>query len=523
MSFKYSCVGIAVVSVLWANNVAADTNISATSSVEVAQNKASNETSIERIQVIGQSFNDYKIGTASGAMRGDIDLMDTPQSVAIIPSFVTDEQLATNLAEVLVNDSSVTAGSTRWNRQVFSIRGFELSSGTGFLVNGHQQWSHYVQPIETLEQTEVLKGPSSMLYGQSGPGGLINMVTKKATHDPLLELGFDTDEHGSTRFQLDAGGSLNQEQTLRYRTVLVKQDAEYWREYANGENQERDRWLGYLNLEYDISDDVMLSLRYDHTQDKTGIDAGSWLDDQGNVIGKDEDIWDMAWAYTDIKVVNKGVDLTWAISDDWQLKTGYNDQEFNRNRFDSSPYYDADALTSGYKIRPFDRFDDWGHKTAYMDITGEFELAGIEHQLLVGGNYLKYNYGQLRERGGYIDVAYGQTIAKPALNYRDDETWYKSDYEYYGVYLQDLMTFNEQWQMLVGGRYDEQNKKGAGNNSYAFSPKFGMIYSPAENISIYANYSKSFTPKGSVNDKDDVNNGMNLTPEYGTQYELGAK
>lgn len=515
MVFKYSVVGLAVGSALMAMPVMAE---------------APNDENIERINVTGRTFNDYKVGSASGAMRGDIDLMDTPQSVNVIPDFVTDEQLATNLAEVLVNDSSVTAGTTRWNRQVFSIRGFELDSGNGYLINGHQQWSHYVQPIETLQQVEVLKGPSSMLYGQSGPGGLVNMVTKKPTYDSMLNLGFDTDGYGSTRAQLDAGGSLNEAQSIRYRGVLVKQDTKYWREYSTtDENQERDRWLGYLNLEFDISDDLLLSLKYDHTQDKTGIDAGGWLDKQGNVVGQRKTIWDAPWAFTDNTVSNLGADLTWHMSDDWKVKLGYNDQQFNRQRFDSAPQYNEDPFTSGYSIRPFDRYDDWQHKTAYVDFTGEFVLAGMEHQLLIGANYLDYYYGQYIERyvnqatKGMITVIPGQPVAKPDLDYHRDSTKSESEYKYYGFYLQDLMTINEQWKLLAGVRYDEQKKDGEGENSYAVSPKFGVIYSPTDNGSVYVNYSKSFTPQGAVNNEFDLNNKLNLKPEYGIQYEVGTK
>ncbi|MFB2729954.1 TonB-dependent receptor [Shewanella mangrovisoli] len=515
MVFKYSVVGLAVGSALMAMPVMAE---------------APNDENIERINVTGRTFNDYKVGSASGAMRGDIDLMDTPQSVNVIPDFVTDEQLATNLAEVLVNDSSVTAGTTRWNRQVFSIRGFELDSGNGYLINGHQQWSHYVQPIETLQQVEVLKGPSSMLYGQSGPGGLVNMVTKKPTYDSMLNLGFDTDGYGSTRAQLDAGGSLNEAQSIRYRGVLVKQDTKYWREYSTtDENQERDRWLGYLNLEFDISDDLLLSLKYDHTQDKTGIDAGSWLDKQGNVVGQRKTIWDAPWAFTDNTVSNLGADLTWHMNDDWKVKLGYNDQQFNRQRFDSAPQYNEDPFTSGYSIRPFDRYDDWQHKTAYVDFTGEFALAGMEHQLLIGANYLDYYYGQYIERyvnqatKGMITVIPGQPVAKPDLDYHRDSTKSESEYKYYGFYLQDLMTINEQWKLLAGVRYDEQKKDGEGENSYAVSPKFGVIYSPTDNGSVYVNYSKSFTPQGAVNNEFDLNNKLNLKPEYGIQYEVGTK
>ena len=509
MVFKYSVVGLAVGSALMAMPVMAE---------------APNDANIERINVTGRTFNDYKVGSASGAMRGDIDLMDTPQSVNVIPDFVTDEQLATNLAEVLVNDSSVTAGTTRWNRQVFSIRGFELDSGNGYLINGHQQWSHYVQPIETLQQVEVLKGPSSMLYGQSGPGGLVNMVTKKPTYDSMLDLGFDTDGYGSTRAQLDAGGSLNEAQSIRYRGVLVKQDTKYWREYSTtDENQERDRWLGYLNLEFDISDDLLLSLKYDHTQDKTGIDAGSWLDKQGNVVGQRKTIWDAPWAFTDNTVSNLGADLTWHMNDDWKVKLGYNDQQFNRQRFDSAPQYNEDPFTSGYSIRPFDRYDDWQHKTAYVDFTGEFALAGMEHQLLIGANYLDYFYQQQIARGAAQTVIPGQPVIQPDLDYHTGKKGTPNEYKYYGFYLQDLMTINEQWKLLAGVRYDEQKKDGEGENSYAVSPKFGVIYSPMDNGSIYVNYSKSFTPQGAVNNEYDINNKLNLKPEYGIQYEVGTK
>lgn len=509
MVFKYSVVGLAVGSALMAMPVTAE---------------APNDANIERINVTGRTFNDYKVGSASGAMRGDIDLMDTPQSVNVIPDFVTDEQLATNLAEVLVNDSSVTAGTTRWNRQVFSIRGFELDSGNGYLINGHQQWSHYVQPIETLQQVEVLKGPSSMLYGQSGPGGLVNMVTKKPTYDSMLNLGFDTDGYGSTRAQLDAGGSLNEAQSIRYRGVLVKQDTKYWREYSTtDENQERDRWLGYLNLEFDISDDLLLSLKYDHTQDKTGIDAGGWLDKQGNVVGQRKTIWDAPWAFTDNTVSNLGADLTWQMTDDWKVKVGYNDQQFNRQRFDSAPVYSADPFTKGYSIKPFDRYDDWQHKTAYVDFTGEFELAGLEHQFLIGANYLDYFYQQQIARGATQTVIPGQPVVQPDLDYHQGKLSAPSEYKYYGFYLQDLMTINEQWKLLAGVRYDEQKKDGEGENSYAVSPKFGVIYSPMDNGSIYVNYSKSFTPQGAVNNEYDINNKLNLKPEYGIQYEVGTK
>ncbi|WP_025822782.1 TonB-dependent siderophore receptor [Shewanella marina] len=518
MSFKLSCVGFAVCSAL-----------ASVPAVAVAEDAGVETANIERISVMGSRFNDYKVGSAAGAMRGDIDLMDTPQSVTVIPDFVTDEQLARNLAEVLSNDSSVTAGSEKWNRQQFSIRGFALDSGNGFLVNGHQHWSHYVQPVETLQQVEVLKGPSSMLYGQSGPGGLVNMVTKKPTYDRIFDLGFDTDEYGSTRFQMDAAGSANEEGSVRYRTMLVKQDTTYWTEYQNGENKERDRLLTFLTLDFDLTDDVTLSVKYDNTSDKAGLDSGAWLyssgDKIGQVIGEEGKIWELPWAFIDINVVNMGADLQWHINDDWQMKLGYNHQQYERQRFGSSPTY-TETPENGYKVKPFDRHDDWQYKTAYVDFIGNFTTGSFEHQFLIGANMLDYYYQQQAQyTKDAVVVMPGQSI-NPNVNYQNATPKNPSEYHHYGFYIQDLITLTDSWKALAGVRYDEQKKDGAGNNAYAVSPKFGLIYEPTDFGSIYVNYSKSFTPKSSVvesKDKPDVNDGLNLKPEYGTQYEIGTK
>ncbi len=151
------------------------------------------DTAIEVIEVKGSYFNDYKVDEANGAMRADISLLETAKSVTVIPNSIMTEQLATTLGRVLTNDASLTAGSKQRNREVFNLRGFSLSSSNGYLRDGHQHWSHYQQPIEILESVEIIKGPSSILYGQSGPGGLVNMVTKKPTATTLFSLGADID------------------------------------------------------------------------------------------------------------------------------------------------------------------------------------------------------------------------------------------------------------------------------------------------------------------------------------------
>lgn len=483
------------------------------------------ELELEEVIVIGTYFEDYKVDNAVGAMRIEASLLETAQSVTVIPEKIMSEQLATTLGEVLENDASLTAGSKQRNREVFNLRGFSLSSSTGYLRDGHQHWSHYQQPIETLERVEVIKGPSSILYGQSTPGGLVNMVTKKPVANRMLILGADVDQEGSTRFMLDAGGAINESESLRYRGVLVKQDVEYDRHYPNGDNRERDRFLGSIVVDYDVSDNLLLRFHFDHTKDKAGLDTGSWLDSNANVIGDRKLIRDFSWAFTDIEVQNYGADVMYAINTDWRVTLGYNKQTFERQRFESAPRKPS-SFTAGqqYSSRPYDRFDDWQFETVFVDLVGEFSTGGIEHKLLLGANRLDYYYGQLRTRSSSIDYDISQLEpVRPPVSYKTDDTLYTSEYDFYGVYVQDLMTINEHWQVSFGGRYDKQSREGADSNS--FVPKAGVMYHPNEDSTLYYSYSEGFEPQRSerLNDELDINNGMSLDAVESMQHELGVK
>jgi len=487
-------------------------------------NVFANTANIERIEVKGSYFNDYKVDNASGAMRTSTSLLETAQSVTVITDTIVNEQLATTLGEVLTNDASLTAGSKQRNREVFNLRGFQLSSSTGYLRDGHQHWSHYQQPIEILEQVEVIKGPSSILYGQSGPGGLVNMVTKKPTAQTLFSASADVDQHGSTRFMLDAGGALTEAEDLRARGILVKQDVEYWREYQNGENRERDRFLGALVVDYDIGDNALVRVHYDRTDDKAGLDTGAWIDNDANIIGDDKTIRDISWAFTDITVENMGIDFKVFLTDNWQVNLGYNEQTFERQRFESAPRKPSDFIEGdSYQSRPYDRFDDWQFKTAFIDFIGEFETLGVHHQLLVGANSLDYYYGQLRTSADTINFSAGQNEPnRPNISYKSDDTISSSAYDYYGIYIQDLISFSPEWQLSLGGRYDKQSKENSNNES--FVPKVGVLYHPNASATVYASYSEGFEPQNEtlVNEKD-VNNGMKLDAITSEQKEIGVK
>ncbi|MFM2582155.1 TonB-dependent siderophore receptor [Vibrio campbellii] len=475
------------------------------------------QTTDEHLVVEGREFG-YKADTNSTAMRMEMTQLETPGQVAVIDEAVIDEQRASTLGEVLQNDASVSAGGTSRNRERFSLRGFELSSSDGFLRDGRQHWSHYRQPIELLERVEVLKGPSGLLYGKSEPGGLVNMVSKKPTTETQASLSQDIGSNDHSRTVLDVSGALNEEETLRARAILAKESYGSWREYGDGTEPQTDRVVGGLVVEYDITEDIMVSAHYDRTKDDGSVDSGAYIVD-GKPVRGDKYIWDAQWSNIDNDVENYGIDINAQVTDNVNVKAGYNRQDFKRFDVESYPKFDMYEEDGTIKHKGNERSDHWVFDTAYVDVTTDFSLFDTDNTFLVGANYLDYSYDRFMafHDGEYVPA--GETVAKPQPT--SSKKWPTSEYDTWGIYAQNMMTINDYWQVLAGVRYDE--KRSDELTESQVSPKLGVIFHPASNGSIYVQYSESFMPQGTVNSTDYTNDGEELDAERGISYEVGTK
>ncbi|MBA4503071.1 TonB-dependent siderophore receptor [Marinobacterium marinum] len=477
----------------------------------------------EKIVITGKDDR-YQNRTSTGAMRMEMDQLETPQQVNVIDEQLITEQGATSLGQVLSNDSSISAGGTSRNRERFALRGFDLDSGNGFLRNGQQHWSHYRQPIELLDRVEVLKGPSGLLYGKSAPGGLVNMVTKAPTHERQTTIRQDFGSDHEYRTMIDTSGALTEDERLRARLVLSHQQYDSWRRYTDGSTPETERFVGGLFVDYDVTDNATLSFHYDKTSDDGSVDSGALIKDGKPVLG-DKHIWNAPWSNIDNDVENIGADLALQLNPNWSLNTGYNRQKFIRHDLETSSFSGYDPAAGTYKLTGFDRHDTWKFETAYADLNGQFNTGAVRHEVLVGANWLNYYYKRQQQsfRGSNaIDVVVGQPIDKPAgLDYRSATANVYPERNSYGVYVQDLITLNPQWQLLVGARYDREDD-GSDTQSNVV-PKAGVIYHPSDAGSVYLTYAESFEPQSPVRNQDDINDGMKLDPVTGEIYELGTK
>lgn len=494
--------------------------IGAVLSTPLAYAETDASTTDEHMVVTGRDYG-YKADTNSTSMRMEATQLETPGQVTVIDEQIIDEQRASTLGEVLKNDASIGAGATTHNREQFTLRGFGLSSSSGFLRDGKQHWSHYRQPIELLERVEVLKGPSGLLYGQSAPGGLVNMVAKKPTYETQVNISQDLGSNNNSRTTADVSGSLNDAQTLRGRAIVSKQTYNSWRQYSDGTVPSTERFVGGLFLDYDLTEDVIVSLHYDRTIDDGSVDSGAYIKDGKTVIG-DDHIWDAQWSKIENDVENIGIDVAANLTEAWRINASYNYQDFNRHDVESFPKEETyDPTTSTYTQGGSDRTDKWVFQTASIDLIGEFDALGVSHQMLLGSNWLGYSYDRLEYSFNSSTGTVGEPAQAPVRNPNKAPRDTSSEYNNWGFYAQDMITFNDQWQALVGIRFDRQVEEGLAEE--ATSPKLAVIYHPTEMGSIYATYSESFEMQGEVSGNDYLNDGQKLDPLRGKLYELGTK
>lgn len=167
---------------------------------------------------------------ATGGTKTDTPLLETPQSISVVTRGQMDAQGATTLVESLRYTPGIVAqyGNTDLRYDWFTLRGF--TPPARYLDNLRLPFGArgYSQPrIEPwgLERTEVVKGPSSVLYGQATPGGLINMVSKRPTLAPVRDIELQVGGHDRKQAAFDLGGALDANGVWSYRLVGLRRES----------------------------------------------------------------------------------------------------------------------------------------------------------------------------------------------------------------------------------------------------------------------------------------------------------
>lgn len=227
------------------------------------------------------------------------------------------------------------------------------------------------------------------------------------------------------------------------------------------------------------------------------------------------------------EITRIGYRLEHEFSDDWSLRNSFQVGLYSDNT--NERYFIPTGLRPDNRTLEGINYDTSGTTQTYdltTDLIGEFSTGSISHQLVLGLalNRFDYKYQDRLGRAAPIDLfdpVYGQP-GEPLVPDSD----YRNTVDSLGIYVQDLVTLTDNLKLLLGGRFDlfrqtEQNPLAdvdQDQSGSAFSPRLGIVYQPIKPISLYASYSRSFSPALGT-----AFNGDQFQPEGGTQYEIGIK
>jgi iron complex outermembrane receptor protein len=501
------------------------------------------ETTLKPMTVTGaaiQAPNDpynksYNVTNASTGTKTDTPLMETPMSVQVVPKAVLDDQQAIRIEDALKNVSGVAKGFGFGTLEdTFIIRGFENSTSTWGLTQIYRDGSLAVGGLFStadVQRVEVLKGPAAMLYGRLEPGGLVNVVTKRPQVEAAYSIQQQFGSYDTYRTTLGATGSLINDGSLTYRLDVEYLDKNTFRDFTFNEQVHVAP-----KLTWKVTNQTQIDLEYQYFNQETIIDWG--IPVIGNrpakissstFLGEPTD----RFPYQ----TNSGsIMLTHSFNDDWKLQTKY--YKFS-NQYDDAKFSGENGPASlneatGDLSRTFYKANhDFNSDYVTMNLDGKFSTWGVDHNVLLGGDWFDSSFTEDGTFFGSTKVAsinifnpvYGNGIGPNTelpIN-----SFAKIDERWFGFYLQDQITFAEDWHLLTGFRFDHAEAKSSfaadrsGVKAVAneLSPRVGLLYQPMQWLSLYGSYMQGFN--GSVGGR--TVDGNALAPNRSRQYEAGIK
>jgi len=506
------------------------------------------ETDTIRIQTI-EDVNLHKTGNPNKAKplstKSNLTVMETPQPIAIVTHEIIEQQQARQLSDVIKNVNGIYITSSRGGSQdSFGGRGFIFGNDNIF-KNGSRVSSGVFPEVTGLERVEVLKGANAMLYGNVGPGGIVNLITKKPKFEFGGTLGFSAGSWKSYKPTVDIYSPLS-------KNVAVRVNGAY--EYAESFRDLVKSKKNYLNPSFlfNLSENTQLIVEGDYlyhnftpdfgigsvVDDATGISRLATEISRNQFLGTD-------WQYQTTQQATTDVILNHKFNKNWALNAVASYQNYTKDYFSTERirwiYNSKDNNFNPVWARPVGKtYNEQNYTSLQINLNGEFKTGNLGHKLLVGTDG---DYSQADTQNFKLSTT---TLDKFFLN--DPSTWINetpmpaSDKTFrrristrrFGFYAQDLVELTKSLKVLAGVRYSYLTNGESSDNifmpgftppkaspkteDHAFSPKAGIIYNPDDNISVFATYTNSFVPNTGTTVHFEA-----LKPSTVDQYEIGLK
>ena len=469
----------------------------------------------------------YSPPSATTATKLDVPLLDIPQSIQVIPKEVIEDRQVVRLNELTDNVSGVqrVPGYGGLSSVGTRIRGFTLQFEN--LRNGFRDFG-YQSPrdVANVERVEILKGPSSALYGGgvNAFSGVVNTITKKPLEQPFSQIGITFGSFGLYRPTLDTTGPLTRDRSLLYRFVGAYETSNGFRDFSQNESS-----LIAPSLTWKISPRTKLTLEYERQSQNYFFDNGYPTEPEflrlprNRFVLGEPDLNRANW------ITHSGTyELQSELSNNWKFRQGFNVLQSTggqQSAFGFDPL-EADRRTLPRLVLRSN--EDQKNYTLQNELYGKFNTGSVRHNFLFGVEWAKYDYDFTFFAADLaaIDILNPVYGAKRGDFGPPDRTNYGADN--LGLYVQDLVEITPQLKLLAGVRFDAnwsfRNNFEVGVTDLeqfnsGFSPRIGIVYQPSKTTALYASWSRSFVPQFQSRSRTNAT----FDPITGEQFEVGIK
>jgi iron complex outermembrane receptor protein len=528
-----------------------------------------NVNTLQTVEITGRKEKSYRNTKSFIGAKTEIALKDLPQAVSYATKELIADQGAIRVGEVVKNFSGVSQFTFYDD---ISIRGFRINGGSNTqLLNGMRtSTGFWKQPLANyLERVEVLKGPSSALFGNASPGGVINRVTKKPLDQTANSVSFSTGSFNTLRALADFTGPLTEDKSLLYRLNLGYENANSFRDLQFDKNIVFAPSLSFLP-----NDKTSVNFDLIYTSSKSILDRGQSTYENNLYSTKISNSLNSTNDYLNEETYIVTTSLNHRFTDRLSfsgsyIRTGYTEDLLeHRGANKYAVAGDGSTIPTSIEMQVLMR-----KRKRYIDnlsafIKYEAKSGVLDHNLILGYDYAQEQVpagGSQLQATGYRNAANTGSIVtyNPANNadylldaegnpvpnvahfdltdpsgsqqLKDMSKYFYAArpfdptfYSLYGVYIQDHIKFGT-FQALIGVRYDEysdkENYKKATEKKvkqYSFLPRFGLTYTVNPNINLYGTYVKGYNPQ-TASSLSNPNAGGPFDPLESNMIEFGGK
>ncbi|AAW87854.1 ferrichrome outer membrane transporter [Aliivibrio fischeri ES114] len=501
---------------------------------------------VETISIFGQAYRNT-------ATKTSLEPEETPQGITVLDGEVLEQRSVKSLNEALRYVPGVTTeqkGGAVTMYDTFNIRGFDVNQSyyDGLVLQYLNGWNlqPQIDPI-AIQQIEVFKGPTSVLYGSMPPGGMVNMIAKTPQKEKSTDVKVATGTGNLVEASIDTTGQFG-DSDFSYRFIALARQKDGQVDYT-----EEERYVIAPSVDWQVSDRTLINFNMYYQNDPSmGMNSampasGMIYDNPNGSTDPSTFVGDKNWSTFEREFFMAGYKINHEFNNNWSFLQNF--RYMNASLYQENTYHIQNAYTQDFdpSTGVLDRsiYSTDENSIGYTidnQLSGRVMVGSVEHNLLFGIDYQKLDGDSRYKEFGKTSQFGDFNIFNPNNNMIDrgqlsNTADYKDEIgiEQTGVYFQDQVRI-ERLVLIAGGRYDKFTSDSDYRGKYEdkgvwydyskndkasqsqFSYRVGALYELESGFSPFISYATSFEPVAGLDAQ-----GNSYKPELGEQVEVGVK